>query len=170
MANRNIFRSCIQFAGTFYKAPVSKAITFILLFAGLMLQTSCKKLIEDIQRNWAEDYFEDNIMERNFRITLAENGTDDITSLYTGYTFVLYKNTFYDGPMTATKDGVTYNGTWACNEDYGKLTIQITHPDPAGSGFAFLNRSWRFTRKALPVLEFAPWGSTQPHVLHMIRF
>ncbi|HRN92192.1 MAG TPA: hypothetical protein PLE75_05925 [Ferruginibacter sp.] len=155
-----------------FKFPAFTTRVFLSVFilAGVIAMTGCKKIIEDIQRNWAEDYFEDNIMERNFRITYAHNGTDDITSLYNGYTFVLYKNTFYDGPLTATKDGVTYNGTWACNEDYGKLTIQLTHPDPAGSGINFLTRSWRFTRKAIPVLEFAPWGSSQPHKLHMVRF
>jgi hypothetical protein len=70
--------------------------------------------------------------------------------------------------MTAIKNGVTYSGTWACNSDYGKLTINITQPSvPAEIGF--LNREWRFTKKDLPVMELAPWGSTAPIVLHMRR-
>lgn len=132
--------------------------------------TSCKKIIDDIRQNWAEDYFEDNIMERNFKITYAKKDSANITTLFDGYTFILYKNTFYDGPMVAIKDGITYNGTWACNEDYGKLTIQIAHPDPVNSGFNFINRSWRFKRKALPVLELAPWGNQLPHELHLLRY
>lgn len=148
-----------------------KRIYFLLFVAGIFFSTfGCKKLVEDIQRSWAEDYFEDNIMERNFKITYAKKDSSNITTLYNGYTFILYKNTFYDGPMVAIKDSITYNGTWACNEDYGKLTIQINHPDPVNSGFNFINRSWRFKRKALPVLELAPWGNQLPHELHLLRY
>lgn len=146
-----------------------RLLTVVLLGSVFAIQ-GCKKLIEQIQRNWAEDYFENNIMERNFRITYAVKDTANLTNLFEGYTFILHKNTFYDGPMVATKDGITYNGTWACNEDYGKLTIQIAHPDPVNSGFSFINRSWRFTRKDLPVLELAPWGNQLPHALHLRRF
>jgi hypothetical protein len=145
-------------------------ISFLYITAIVMIaSTGCKKMVESIARNQAEAYFEDNIMGKDFKVLSAMNDTTDLTSLYEGFTFRLYKTTYYNGPMIATRNGVTYNGTWQCTEDYGKLTIQIDHPDPQVSGFYFLNRSWRFVRKIVPLLELAPWGTTQPHKLYMLR-
>jgi hypothetical protein len=70
--------------------------------------------------------------------------------------------------MTAIKNGQTYSGTWSCTEDYGKLTINITQPSIPAS-FEFINRAWRFTKKDIPTMELAPWGSTAAIVLHMQR-
>ena len=70
--------------------------------------------------------------------------------------------------MTSTKDGVIYNGNWACNEDFSKLTIDITKPNTPVE-FNFINRAWKFTKKAFPIMELAPWGSTDPKVLQMER-
>ena len=70
--------------------------------------------------------------------------------------------------MTGTKAGVKYTGTWSVNEDFSKLVINIISPS-IPIEFIFLNRAWKFTKKALPVMELAPWGSTDPKVLHMRR-
>jgi hypothetical protein len=70
--------------------------------------------------------------------------------------------------MTGTKDGITYSGTWSCNEDYSKLVISLTSPS-VPAAFGFINRSWKFTKKALPIMELAPWGTTDPKILHMRR-
>jgi hypothetical protein len=70
--------------------------------------------------------------------------------------------------MTGTKAGVTYSGTWTSNDDYSKLIISLTTPTPPAE-FSFINRSWKFTKKAVPVLELAPWGTTEAKVLHMER-
>ena len=96
----------------------------------------------------------------------TDNGAD-LTAQYTGYTFVLYKSTYYNGPMTAVKNGVTYNGTWSSNDDYSKLVI--TFPSTPAE-FVFLNREWKFTKKSLPIMELAPWGTLEPKVLHMEQF
>jgi len=68
--------------------------------------------------------------------------------------------------LQAIKNGVTYTGTWSSNDDYSKLVITLPNPP---SEFSFLSREWRFTSKNLPTLELAPWGSTDPIVLHMRR-
>ncbi len=118
--------------------------------------------------NILEQYFELNILNNDFIVKYAMDTSNNLTAQYHGYIFRLYRNTLYDGPMTAVKDGITYNGTWASNEDYGKLVINLSHPTNPNV-FRFLNRQWRFTRKALPLMELAPWGSTDPKVLHMER-
>ena len=144
---------------------------FVLLITGLFIlfTTSCKKaIVEPVQENLLEQYFEQNILNSDFIVTLATDNGTDLTTSYTGYKFRLLKNTLYDGPMTGIKGGVTYNGTWSSNSDYSQLVISLTSPS-VPSEFVFLNRSWRFTRKAIPVMELAPWGTTDPKILHMER-
>ena len=76
--------------------------------------TGCgKKAVEAAQASYLQQQFEDNILNKNFRVQLATDTAVDLTSQYTGYTYVLYKSTYYNGPMTAVKNGVTYNGTWS---------------------------------------------------------
>lgn len=126
--------------------------------------TACKKNI--IKTTILENYFENNVLNKNFTVTLAKDSTTDITANYSGEVFVLQKTDFYHGPLKATKNGTTYSGTWSSNDDYSKLIITLPNP-PAE--FAFLIREWRFTSKNIPTLELAPWGSSEPLVLHMRR-
>lgn len=137
-----------------------------ILFAVLLLATSCKKTQEAIQQDILQKYFETNILNRNFIVQLATDNGTDLTSQYTGYIFTLLKTTNYNGPMVGQKNGVSYTGTWSSNNDFSKLTISL----PATPvEFVFLNRVWRFTKKAVPVMELAPSGSSAPIVLHMQR-
>jgi len=147
-----------------YKTGLACITTCCML---LVLSSCSKSKIEAIQQSQAEQQFESNILNKNFRVHLAMDNGADLTSQYTGYTFVLYKSTYYNGPMTAVKNAVTYSGTWSCNDDYSKLTI--TFPSTP-SEFIFLNRDWKFTKKALPIMELAPWGTTEPKILHMEQF
>ncbi len=130
--------------------------------------TGCsKKAVEEAQANYYQKQFEDNILNKNFRVHLATDNGTDLTAQFTGYTFVLYKSTYYNGPMTGVKNGTTYNGFWSSNDDYSKLVITFSSAPPE---FVFLNREWKFTKKALPIMELAPWGTLEPKVLHMERF
>jgi hypothetical protein len=145
---------------------------FIFLVAAILLvaaQTSCSKspLVESIQANALEKQFEENILNRNFRVSLATDNGTNLTPQYSGYTFVLLKATLHNGALTAEKNGVTYTGGWSSNDDYSKLTISLPS---SPSEFVFLTRDWKFTKKALPVMELAPWGTLEPKVLHMERF
>ena len=140
-----------------------------LICAALILLSGCKKDIEDIPESTLQGYFETNILNKNFVVDLATDSSVDKTSLYTGYSFILTKTTLYtEGPMTGTKDGVVYTGTWKSNADYSQLAISLNSPS-IPTAFIFLNRVWRFTKKSLPIMELAPYGSTDPKVLHMRR-
>ena len=139
-----------------------------ILFAILLLATGCKKTKDAVTQDILQQYFETNILNRDFTVVLATDNGTDLTSQYNGYIFRLLKNTDYDGQMTGIKNGVTTTGTWSCNEDFSKLTISLTMPSIPAE-FVFLNRPWRFTKKAVPVMELAPWGSSDPIVLHMER-
>jgi hypothetical protein len=139
----------------------------ITLAVVLLLSGGCvKKEITQVQQDALQQYFETNILNRDFTVQLATDNGTDYTPQYSGYLFKLLKNTLADGPMTATKSGMVYTGTWSCNSDYSKLTITLPS-SPAE--FGFLNREWKFTKKAVPLMELAPWGTTEPKVLHMER-
>ena len=146
----------------------SPAVIFFTALMVLFVFGGCaKKAVEQAQASYLQQQFEDNILNKNFRVYLASDNGTDLTSQYSGYTYVLLKSTYYNGPMTAVKNGTTYNGSWSSNDDYSKLVI--TFPSTPAE-FVFLNREWRFTKKALPIMELAPWGTTDPKVLHMERF
>jgi hypothetical protein len=140
-----------------------------LVCAALLMLSGCKKAIEDIPQETLQSYFEKNILNKNFVVDLATDNGVDITSDYTGYSFILTRTTSYtEGPMTGTKDGIVYTGTWVSNADYSRLSININSPS-IPTEFIFLNRDWRFTKKSLPIMELSPYGSTEPKVLHMRR-
>lgn len=140
----------------------------LAIVTALILLNSCKKAVAPIQQNIAEQYFEQNILNKDFIVKLASDNGSDLTTDYNGYKFRLFKNTMLDGPMTGVRNGDTVRGTWSSNTDYGKLIINLTLPS-APAEFEFINRPWRFTRKALPVMELAPWGTTEAKILHMER-
>ncbi len=112
-----------------------------------------------------EKLFEDNVINKNFVVALATNNGADLTANYSGYTFVLLKTDYYHGDLQAKKDGTIITGSWSTNDDYSKLIITLPEMP---SQFIFLTRAWRFTSKSNP-LKLAPWGSTEPLVLHMLR-
>lgn len=139
----------------------------VLFAAAILFLQSCGKS-ESPTEDLYQKYFETNVLNSDFVVSLATDNGTDLTAQYNGWVFRLLKNTYYDGPMTAKKNGNTYTGTWSSNQDYGKLIINITLPSVPGE-MLFLNREWRFTKKDLPTMELAPWGSAAPVVLHMRR-
>ncbi len=142
-----------------------KNISFIVL-CFLLLFTSCKKAGDLVNNPLLEQYFETNVLNRDFTVSLATDNSTDLTPNYTGYIFVLLKTDFYHGPLKATIGNTVYMGTWSSNADYSKLDISLTVPPPE---FTFLSRSWRFTSKSFPTLKLSPWGTTEALVLHMYR-
>ncbi len=106
------------------------------------------------------------MLNKNFVVAYATKNDTDITAKYNGYTFVLLKTDYYHGDLQAKKDGAIITGSWSTNEDYSKLIITLPET-PAD--FVFLTRAWRFTKKSVPLLKLAPWGTSEPLVLHMLR-
>lgn len=147
-----------------------RAVIAVFFSALILFSQSCKKIIssQNFSNEVLAQYFEANVLNRDFFVSLATDNGNDLTPQYNGYLFKLIKNTYFDGPLTGIKNGTTYSGTWRCNEDFSKLTISITQP-AVPTEFIFLNREWRFTKKDLPTMQLAPWGSTDAKVLHMQR-
>ncbi len=146
---------------------IYKSRFFIALaFAALLLLSGCKKTVEAKQQNILEQYFEENILNKDFVVHLAIDNGADITAQFNGFVFKLTKNTLLNGPMTGINGATTITGIWASNEDYSKLIITLP---TANASFTFINREWRFTKKAIPLMELAPWGTTEAKILHMYR-
>ena len=106
-----------------YKSRFIIAIAFALL---LLLLSSCSKnTVTEQQQNILQQYFEENILNRDFTVHFASDNGAEITAQFSGYTFKLLKSTLTNGSMTAISGGTTYTGTWSCNEDYSKLVITL---------------------------------------------
>ncbi len=143
----------------------------LLFFAAIFFFTSCSKELQNAVNGTGtssllEQYFETNVLNQNFIINFATDNSVDITAKYSGYTFKMLKTDYYHGPAEVTKGSTVYAGTWSSNTDYSKLVITLPN---IPSEFIFLSREWRFTKKAFPQMELAPWGSTEPLVLHMTK-
>jgi hypothetical protein len=138
----------------------------LIFFLFLLMSTSCKKKGDSGTNALLEQYFETNVLNRNFTVSLAQDNGTDLTATYNGYVFVLLKTDFYHGPLQATKSGTIFTGTWSSNNDYSKLVISLPG---SPSEFGFLSREWRFTSKNFPTLKLAPWGSSEALVLNMLR-
>ncbi len=144
-----------------------KLIIFII-FPILLFIAGCSKNVptDPGSLNLYQQFFEQNILNHNYQVQLATDSGTDITSRYTGYTFRMLENSLLNGPVSVTRGSQTFTGSWSSNDDYSKLVITLT---PLPTEFQFISREWRFTKKDLTVMELAPWGSTDPKVLHMLR-
>jgi hypothetical protein len=153
------------------KFPSLKDLLSCFLIFVCCLTISCSKELKEVLAGTGtnpllEQYFEENVLNKNFIINYASNNGVEITSLYSGYTFKMMKTDYYHGPAQVTSGTNVYTGTWSSNSDYSKLVITLPSTPIE---FVFLNREWKFTKKALPQMELAPWGATDPLVLHMLR-
>ncbi len=154
----------------FYK----KRFLIAVLVSVLLLTLSCKKTAEKQTTDILQQYFEQNVLNRDFTVNYASTSSGSVlTNQYSSYVFRLEKNTTTnsntDGPMNAKVNGnVVYTGTWSCTEQYGKLGIQLNQPTTPPE-FVFLNRSWKFTEKAFPIMKLAVWGASSPDTLNMER-
>ena len=89
----------------------SRYIIVILLSIIILLASCSKSAIEAKYISAAQQYFDDNVLGRDFKVALATDNGTDITTNYTGFLFKLIKSTYYDGPFTATNGGTVYSGT-----------------------------------------------------------
>ena len=147
-----------------------KNILIVALFGSILLTLSnCKKLeLLTGSKTAMEQFFSDNVLDKNFVISFASDSTAIITNTFTGYTFKFSKTTsFYNGTITAVKTGATYTGTWSMNSDFSKLTINLTTP-AIPIELVFLNRAWKFTKKDFDLMILAPWyDDNGPKVLNI---
>ncbi len=104
-----------------------KGIIIYLVFVAGIISCSKKKLEEKAyEPSVMNKFFEDYILNKDISVSIAKYEGRDTSAMYAGYSFKLLRNTYYDGPFEARVNGVLYTGTWQCNEDYSKLTLNIS--------------------------------------------
>ena len=158
----SILRKFENMPSFIYKVRFIIALIFaavLLLVCGCVKPTASNPLVQS--------FFTENVFNRNFIVQFASDSGINITSQFVQDTFVLKTDTSnFEGALIASHDGSVYTGTWSSNSDYSELIINLaTSSTPAE--YVFLNRAWRFTKKDIPVMQLAPWGSTDPKVLYM---
>nr|MDQ6890759.1 hypothetical protein [Bacteroidota bacterium] len=89
------------------KQAIFPALCFVLFF------TSCKKAGDLVNNPLLEQYFETNVLNRDFIVSLATDSSVDLTPDYKGYVFVLLKTDYYHGTLKATRGNNVYTGTWS---------------------------------------------------------
>ena len=78
----------------------------------------------------------------------------------------MLKTDYYPWTLHRSLKGAnTYAGSWSSNSDYSKLVITLPNTP---SNFVF-KQGVALLLKAFPQLELAPWGTTEPLVLHMLQ-
>ena len=128
---------------------------FYILFSVLIFVSCSKKKLEEkaYEPSTMNKYFEDYILNKDITVTEAKFEGRDTTGMYNGYVFKLVKGTYNDGPFEARKGGDLQTGTWQCNDDYSKLTLNITSNDT----LKWISINWKFKSKTLSSLEIIPW-------------
>ncbi len=147
-----------------------KSLLISLACCMLLFITNCKKLALLTKDPTAiEQFFEENVLNKNFVVNFASDNSNDITSTLSDYTFSFSKTTsFYEGTVKATKNGTVYNGTWSSNSDFSKLVINITNPTIPPE-LVFVNRAWKFTKKDPEIMKLAPWDDNSAKILYIKR-
>jgi hypothetical protein len=104
---------------------------FISLFiiAGVF---SCKKLVENTQRNALMDV----ITNGQWHVETFMNGTDSITSEFSGYNFKFNE----DGTVVGLKDSINITGSW--QGDIANYSIISSFPETA-QPLTKLNGTWK---------------------------
>ncbi|MBL7812146.1 MAG: hypothetical protein JNL57_07965 [Bacteroidetes bacterium] len=139
--------------------PVVCAGLFCLMGAGCKKKNSNTPNLPPVYTpTLLESLFESMILNRQTIIQQANDSAGtDITNSYTGYIFMLKKNTYHDGPFVCTTPDSTFTGTWSCNADYSQMLLHLTGKPE----FENFNIYWKFKSKSNTKIELLPWFSFQ---------
>jgi len=126
-----------------------------LLFTSLMFLASCSKSNDNMQNNSAQVAGQ-AVSTGNWRVSsFNDNGVNE-TGDFAGYSFV-----FTGSVITATKNGVTVNGTWSINTSSVKFIIDL---GPKGSGnkpLGDLTDDWRIISANDVQIQLKDDGNTE---------
>ncbi|MEO5684237.1 MAG: hypothetical protein ABIQ88_16470 [Chitinophagaceae bacterium] len=123
----------------------------------VMLSFSCKKAIEDQQRN----IIIDAITNGRWYVQQYKDNTVDITGDFLGYEFQFYENGNVDG----IKSTVVKTGVWST--DITNYTISASFPANAGDTLRRLNYTWKITDSYLDYVEAKTTTTAGENILHL---
>ncbi len=119
----------------------------VLLFSITITNTSCKKTIEKIKEEKAQDYVVQAMTNGQWKMSwYRENGTDQAD--FNGYEFKYYENYTVDG---IDPQGNRKLGNWTGNGT--TLTTTCDFPTTAGAPLTKLNGTWSITKNSWTFVE-----------------
>ncbi len=138
--------------------PAAQKNWVLILFAGsLLLSFSCKKAVQQVQKN----IIVDAITNGRWYVEQYKENTNDVTGDFFGYEFQFYENGNVDGIKTP----VTKSGTWS--SDINTYTITATFPVNAGDTLRRLNYTWKITDSYLNYVEAKTTTANGDNILHL---
>jgi hypothetical protein len=136
----------------------SKNTWLILLLAGsTLLSFSCKKAIQQAQKN----IIIDAMTNGRWYVEQYKDSSTDVTGDFFGYEFQFYENGNVDGIKTP----VTKSGTWS--SDINNYTITANFPVAAGDTLRRLNYTWKITDSYLNYVEAKTTTANGDNILHL---
>jgi hypothetical protein len=134
-----------------------KKILFLSTIAFLIISSSCKKAIEQKQK----DIIVQAMTTGHWYVEQYKDNTADVTGDFFGYEFQFYENGNVDGIIsTGTK-----SGTWS--SDFNNHTITATFPPAAGDTLMRLNYTWKITDSYLDYVEAKTTTASGDNILHL---
>ena len=97
---------------------------------GLFIIAACTRSLDDSNTT-------DIVVSGTWRVSLFTDSGNDETSDFTGYSFTFNNN----GSITATKNGVSQNGTWSISS--GKFNIDLGAKIDSNKPLGELTDDWK---------------------------
>ncbi len=133
-------------------------LVFVALLAVCLLSVvSCKKAIEQQQRN----IIIDAMTNGRWYVQQYKENTVDVTGDFLGYEFQFYENGNVDG----IKSGLSKPGTWTT--DIPNYTITAMFGANAGDTLKRLNYTWKITDSYLDYVEAKTTTASGDNILHL---
>lgn len=102
-----------------------------------------------------------NITSGSWRVSYFSESGDDYTADFSGYVFVFATG----GQLTATKSGVTTNGTWSRDDSSNKLRLTIFSSAPHEK----ISDDWVVVENSSSMIKLNDDNPARTDILHFIR-
>ena len=135
----------------------TKSLLLFTAIAGVMMLFSCKKAIQQQEKN----IIINAITNGHWYVEQYTQNAADITTDFLGYEFQFYENGNVDG----IKNTVTQGGTW--NYDINNYTITAAFPAAVSDTLKLLNYTWKITDSYLDYVEAKTTTGSGDNILHL---
>ncbi len=134
-----------------------KSLLLVAALAGVIMLFSCKKAIEQQQKN----IIINAMTNGRWYVEQYKQNTADISTDFLGYEFQFYEN----GNVDAIKSTTTQSGTWS--SDITNYTITANYPASASDTLKLLNYTWKITDSYLDYVEAKTTTTGGDNILHL---
>jgi hypothetical protein len=134
-----------------------KKALLLLIMAATVISFSCKKAIEQQQKN----IIVQAMITGHWYVEQYLDTTTDVTGDFFGYEFQFYENGTVDGVVNTSSK----RGTWSSN--ITNYTITAEFPPSAGDTLKRLNYTWKITDSYLDYVKAKTTTASGDNILHL---